>query len=83
MMTATNHTEHYDLSQYTEDDRPAYAGDCNSDMSRIDAALTASAIPAATGLTAEQLDSQYSDGYDIVRVGTPTPQTETEVDPNE
>lgn len=47
------------------------------------AALTAAATPAATGLTAEQLDSQYSDGYNIVRVGTPTPQTETEVNPNE
>lgn len=46
-------------------------------------ALTAAATPAATGLSAEQLDSQYSDGYNIVRVGTPTPQTETEVNPNE
>lgn len=45
--------------------------------------LTAAATPAATGLTAEQLDSQYSDGYNIVRVGTPTPQTETEGSPNE
>lgn len=45
--------------------------------------LTAAATPAATGLTAEQLDSQYADGYNIVRVGTPTPQTETEVNPNE
>lgn len=42
------------------------------------AALTAAATPSATGLTAEQLDSQYSDGYNIVRVGTPTPQDETE-----
>lgn len=42
------------------------------------AALTAAATPAATGLTAEQLDSQYSDGYNIVRVGTPTRSNETE-----
>lgn len=47
------------------------------------AALTAAAAPSATGLTAEQLDTQYSDDYNIVRVGTPTPQTETEVNPNE
>ena len=47
------------------------------------AALTAAATPSATGLTAEQLDSQYSGGYNIVRVGTPTPQIETEVNPNE
>lgn len=40
-MTATNHTEHYDLSQYTEDDRPTYTGDYNSDMSKIDAAIYA------------------------------------------
>ena len=47
------------------------------------AALTAAATPASTGLTAEQLDSQYSDGYNIVRVGTPTSQDETEESPNE
>lgn len=41
IMTATNHTEHYDLSQYTEDDRPTYTGDYNSDMSKIDAAIYA------------------------------------------
>lgn len=46
-------------------------------------ALTAAATPSATGLTAEQLDSQYADGYNIVRVGTPTPQNETEESPNE
>lgn len=47
------------------------------------AALTAAAAPSATGLTAEQLDSQYLDGYNIVRVGAPTPQIESEVNPNE
>ena len=47
------------------------------------AALTAAATPSATGLTAEQLDSQYSDGYNIIRVGTPTPSIESEVNPNE
>lgn len=34
-------------------------------------------------MTAKQLDHQYSDGYNIVKVGTTTPQTETEVNPNE
>lgn len=193
-MTATNHTEHYELSQFTKDDRPTYTGDYNSDMSKIDAAiyaasqsggggmatvehtadltgdgttdsplgvadtiartedipsldgyattesmtqaiaaaiadrlragdiksgnginietsgnqvtisaggdisaltsriavlesqvaaLTAAATPAATGLTAEQLDSLYLGGYNIVRVGTPTRSTETEESPNE
>ena len=41
-------------------------------------ALTAAATPGATGLTAEQLDTQYSDTYNIVRVGTPTHSMETE-----
>lgn len=40
-MTATNHTEHYELSQYTESDRPTYTGDYNGDMSKIDAAIYA------------------------------------------
>lgn len=38
-MTATNHTEHYGLSQYTDNDRPTYTGDYNGDMSKIDAAI--------------------------------------------
>ena len=40
-MTATNHTEHYELSQYTENDHPTYTGDYNGDMSKIDAAIHA------------------------------------------
>lgn len=40
-MTATNHTEHYGLSQYTEGDHPTYTGDYNGDMSKIDAAIYA------------------------------------------
>lgn len=42
------------------------------------AALTATATPSATGLTAEQLDSLYLDGYNIVKVGTPTHSDESE-----
>lgn len=49
-MTATNHTEHYELSQYTEGDRPTYAGDYNGDMSKIDAAIHAAA--QSGGMTA-------------------------------
>lgn len=40
-MTASNHTEHYGLSQYAQDDRPTYTGDYNGDMSKIDAAIYA------------------------------------------
>lgn len=109
-MTATNHTEHYGLSQYTEDDHPTYTGDYNGDMAKIDAAIHAahqSGGPTAVaytndlisvetdrrthriqinrrktlstlGLTAKEYDMQYSAGYNIVRVGTPTRSTETE-----
>lgn len=48
-MTATNHTEHYELSQYTKADRPTYTGDYNTDMSKIDAAIYAAS--QAGGMT--------------------------------
>lgn len=52
-MTATNHTEHYGLSQYAEDDHPTYTGDYNGDMSKIDAAIyAASGAGGMGGLTA-------------------------------
>ena len=34
-MTAANHTKHYKLSQYTENDHPTYTGDYNGDMSNV------------------------------------------------
>lgn len=49
-MTATNHTEHYELSQYTDNDHPTYTGDYNGDMSKIDEAIYAAA--QSGGLTA-------------------------------
>lgn len=52
-MTASNHTEHYGLSQYVQDDHPTYTGDYNGDMSRIDAAIYAASLTGGTdGLTA-------------------------------
>ena len=52
-MTATNHTEHYGLSQYVQDDHPTYTGDYNGDMSKIDAAIYAASQTGGTdGLTA-------------------------------
>lgn len=52
-MTATNHTEHYGLSQYVQDDHPTYIGDYNGDMSKIDAAIYAASQTGGTaGLTA-------------------------------
>lgn len=51
-MTATNHTEHYGLSQYTEGDRPTYTGDYNGDMSKIDAAIHAASQSGGGGMAA-------------------------------
>lgn len=47
-MTASNHTEHYGLSQYVEDDHPSYTGDYNGDMSKIDAAIYAASLSGGT-----------------------------------
>lgn len=42
-MTATNHTENYDLSQFVGTDRPTWLGDYNGDMTKIDAQMKANA----------------------------------------
>ena len=39
--SATNSTTHYDLSQYTANDKPTYLIDYNGDMAKIDAAIYA------------------------------------------
>lgn len=63
-MTATNHTEHYGLSQYARDDHPTYTGDYNGDMSKIDAAIhAASQTGGADGLaTVAHDDTLTGDG---------------------
>lgn len=38
-MTATNHTNNYNLSQFTGTDRPTWLGDYNGDMAKIDTQL--------------------------------------------
>ena len=54
-MTATNHTENYNLSQFVGTDRPTWLVDYNGDMSKIDAQLKQNAddiaSAAAGGLT--------------------------------
>lgn len=50
-MTATGRTEHYELSQYTEDDHPTYTGDYNGDMRKIDAAIHAASQSGMTAVT--------------------------------
>lgn len=37
--SSTNHTQYYDLSQYTANDKPTYLVDYNGDMLKIDTAL--------------------------------------------
>jgi hypothetical protein len=54
-MTATNHTENYNLSQFVGTDRPTWLKDYNGDMAKIDAQMKQNAddIASATagGLT--------------------------------
>ena len=38
-MSATNHTTHYEMSQYIGSDKPTYLVDYNQDMSKIDTAI--------------------------------------------
>ena len=62
-MTATNHTEHYGLSQYTDDDHPTYTGDYNGDMSKIDAAIYAASQSGGGGMaTVEHTADLTGDG---------------------
>lgn len=54
-MTATNHTENYNLSQFVGTDRPTWLVDYNGDMAKIDAQMKQNAddiasVPA-NGLT--------------------------------
>lgn len=54
-MTATNHTENYNLSQFVGTDRPTWLADYNGDMAKIDAQMKQNAddiaSAAAGGLT--------------------------------
>ena len=47
-MTATNHTENYNLSQFVGTDRPTWLGDYNDDMEKIDAQLKRNADDIAS-----------------------------------
>lgn len=62
-MTATNHTEHYELSQYTDNDHPTYTGDYNGDMRKIDAAIHAASQSGMTAVAhTNDLTGDGSDG---------------------
>lgn len=50
-MTATNHTENYNLSQFAGTDRPTWLGDYNGDMTKIDTQLKRNADDIASAAT--------------------------------
>lgn len=50
-MASTNHTTNYSLSQFVGSDKPAWLGDYNQDMSKIDTAMKANADANATTAT--------------------------------
>lgn len=50
-MASTNHTTNYSLSQFIGTDKPAWLGDYNQDMSKIDTAMKANADANATTAT--------------------------------
>lgn len=47
-MSATNHTTNYSLSQFAQTDKPAWLGDYNQDMTKIDTAMKANADSVST-----------------------------------
>lgn len=47
-MSATKHTENYELSQFVGTDRPTWLGDYNDDMAKIDAQLKRNADDIAS-----------------------------------
>ena len=57
-MSATNHTQNYDLSQFVGGDIPSWLGDYNGDMAKIDAAIAA--VASGAGDTASEVNSLKS-----------------------
>ena len=51
-MSSTNHTGHYNLSQFADADKPTWRGDYNGDMSKIDDQMYANAQAAQAAQTA-------------------------------
>lgn len=47
-MASTNHTSNYQLSQFAQTDKPAWLGDYNQDMSKIDTAMKNNADAIST-----------------------------------
>lgn len=61
-MSASQHTSHYNLSQFEPNDRPTWLGDYNSDMQKID-----SAIAGVRGSTSD-IDQKVNTNTDDIAV---------------
>lgn len=57
-MSATNHTQNYDLSQFVGGDIPSWLGDYNGDMGKIDAAIAE--VATGAGTAASEINSLKS-----------------------
>lgn len=57
-MSATNHTQNYDLSQFVGGDIPSWLGDYNGDMGKIDTAIAT--VASGAGDTASEVNSLKS-----------------------
>lgn len=68
-MTASSHTSHYNLSQFSESDRPTWFGDYNADMSKIDKAIHNAANVQGTAVNPYVHNSGSVDINDIVEDG--------------
>lgn len=58
-MSATNHTEYYDLSQFKPDDVPSWEGDYNSDMKKIDEAIHEAQAQTGTPLSVDEFNTLW------------------------
>lgn len=60
-MTASNKTTHYDLSQWTPENKPSFLGDLNGDLQKIDTALyTANTTATNASSVANQASAEVT-----------------------
>lgn len=87
-MASTNHTANYELSQFTQTDKPAWLGDYNQDMSKIDLGMKANAddidtvessVTDLAGTVTSMQASVTSNTNDIVDLKSTTATHTTEI----
>lgn len=62
-MTATNHTESYNLSQFVGTDRPTWLVDYNGDMAKIDAQMKQNADDIASAMAGGLASVHHTDDF--------------------